>query len=338
MTALKDFQRLECAGIWRATEDAQRRDVIVSLGDATLVIFDQKGTALSHWSLPAIERLNAGTRPAVFRPGPDAEELLELDDDVMIRGITRVRTAIERHHPHPGRLRFFLLAGGVVFGLALTTLWLPGAMIDYAASVLPQAKRSAIGQALLVNIRRVSGKPCNTPAGQIALERMRKRLVGDVPGRLVVVSGGVVQSRHLPGGIILLNRALIEDHEAPEVAAGYILVEDLRARQTDPIVELLHDAGLLSAFRLLTTGNIPAKSLESYTEALLIAEDLPVDLEHALEAFSAASIPTSPYAFAVDISGETTVELIEADRLSPAAAKPVLSDGDWVALQGICGE
>ncbi len=338
MTALKDYQRLECTGIWRAAGSAQRRNVIVSLGDATLVIFDQKGTALSHWSLPAVERLNQGIRPAIFRPGPDAEETLELDDDVMIKGMTRVRTAIERRHPHPGRLRFLLLAGGIALGAAISTLWLPGAMIDYAASVLPQAKRAAIGQALLVNIRRVAGKPCNTPAGQVALGRMRSRLVGDGPGRIVVLSGGVLQSRHLPGGIILINRALIEDHETPEVAAGFVLVENLRAKQSDPIVELLDYAGLISALRLLTTGDVPAESLESYTEALLVVEEAPIDPEKVLAAFNNAAIPTAPYAYALDISGETTVDLIEADRLAPDAAKPVLSDGDWVALQGICGE
>ncbi len=89
---------------------------------------------------------------------------------------------------------------------------------------------------------------------------------------------------------------------------------------------------------MLTTGNIAASNLDSYTEAFLTEADDPVAADHVLAAFKAASIRTSPYAYAVDISGETTIALIEADRLSPAAAKPVLSDGDWVALQGICGE
>ncbi len=142
MTALKDFQRLECAGIWRATADAQRRDVIVSLGDATLVICDQKGTALSHWSLPAIERLNPGSRPALFRPGRTRLNSLELDDDTMIRGITRVHTAIERRRPHPGRLRLCRLLGGsaTIRAWRWRLFWLPGAMIDYTASVIPASQ------------------------------------------------------------------------------------------------------------------------------------------------------------------------------------------------------
>ncbi|MGB5558786.1 MAG: hypothetical protein WBN04_12340 [Paracoccaceae bacterium] len=338
MTALKEFQRLECAGIWRATADAQRRDVIVSLGDSTLVISDQKGTALTHWSLPAIERLNPGSHPALFRPGRDAVETLELVDDTMIGGISRVHTAIERRRPHPGRLRLSLLGGGATIVLALALFWLPGAMIEYTASVIPAAKRASIGQSVLTNIRRVAGKPCVTPAGQTALERMRKRLLGNTPGRLVVVSGGVAQSRHLPGGIILLNRALIEDYEDPEVVAGHILIENLRARQTDPVIELLQYTGLISAFRLLTTGNIAASNLDSYTETFLTEADDPVPQDQVLSAFKAAAIRTSPYAYAMDISGETTIALIEADPVTPETTKPVLNDGDWVALQGICGE
>ena len=50
MTALTEYQRLETSGIWRGAPDEQRRDVTVSLGDATVVIYDGAGRALAHWS------------------------------------------------------------------------------------------------------------------------------------------------------------------------------------------------------------------------------------------------------------------------------------------------
>jgi hypothetical protein len=73
MTALSEYQRLEAPGVWRPTPDAQRRDVIVALGEATLVLTDQKDTALAHWSLAAVERRNPGgcprsSPPAMTRP------------------------------------------------------------------------------------------------------------------------------------------------------------------------------------------------------------------------------------------------------------------------------
>ena len=58
MTALKEYDRIEATGLWRANADAQRREVIVSIGDATLTISDHNDRALAHWSLPAIERAN----------------------------------------------------------------------------------------------------------------------------------------------------------------------------------------------------------------------------------------------------------------------------------------
>ena len=83
MTVLKQYQRLETFGIWHASPKEQRRDVIVSLGDATLTISDGKMQALSHWSLPAILRLNPGERPACFGPGPDIPEVKKI-----IRSVT----------------------------------------------------------------------------------------------------------------------------------------------------------------------------------------------------------------------------------------------------------
>ncbi len=56
MTALNEYQRLETFGIWHASPDEQRRDVIVQLGEATLTVSDQNMQALSHWSLPAVIR------------------------------------------------------------------------------------------------------------------------------------------------------------------------------------------------------------------------------------------------------------------------------------------
>lgn len=54
MTALKEYERLESGGLWRMTPQDQRRDVIVSFGDATLVISDSANRALSHWSLAVL--------------------------------------------------------------------------------------------------------------------------------------------------------------------------------------------------------------------------------------------------------------------------------------------
>ncbi len=70
MTALTKYARLETTGLWRETPDGQRREVIVRMGDATLMLTDPKSeTVLSHWSLPAVRRQNPGKRARGLRAG-----------------------------------------------------------------------------------------------------------------------------------------------------------------------------------------------------------------------------------------------------------------------------
>ena len=87
MTALDRYVRLESDALWREAPDAQRRDVVISFGNATLVIADQAARPLAHWSLTALNRLNPGERPAVYAPDAEESELLEISDATMIDAI-----------------------------------------------------------------------------------------------------------------------------------------------------------------------------------------------------------------------------------------------------------
>jgi hypothetical protein len=337
MTALKEYQRLETFGLWHAAPDEQRREVIVSLGDATLTISDPRMQALSHWSLPAVMRLNPGERPACYGPGPDQPEVLELEDETMIAAIEKVRGVIGRRQQPPRRLRNVLVLM-VLFAVAVAAgMWLPGALIRQAVAVVPAAQRSEVGAALLAEMRRVTGSPCDSAQGRRALDRLRDRLLPGSAGRLVVVPSGVASSAHLPGGIVVLNRALVEDHDEPAVVAGHVLAEDEAARQADPLGQLLHAGGVLVTVRLLATGQLSQATLAAHAERLLGASPLRPADEALLARFSAAQVPSTPYARALDITGETTLGLIEGDPVPAGTGAPILSDDDWVGLQGICG-
>ena len=135
---------------------------------------------------------------------------------------------------------------------------------------------------------------------------------------------------------VLLHISLIEDHEEPAVAAGYIIAERARANAQDPLAELLEHAGISASFRLLTTGELTPGILDRYTERVL-AEPRPTpDDEALLAVFAQAAVPSSPYAYARDITGETTLGLIEADPMAGRTLEQVLPDRDWVLLQSIC--
>jgi hypothetical protein len=141
----------------------------------------------------------------------------------------------------------------------------------------------------------------------------------------------------LPGGILVANAALVEDHETPEVLAGYLIAEQARAAATDPMLTLLTEAGLGVTFRLLTTGEIDDAPLHAHAAALLSRETPDVDDGAVLAGFAAAGLSTEPYAFARDPSGETVLGLIEANPMRGRSTAPLIGDADWVSLQDICG-
>jgi hypothetical protein len=338
MTALNEYQRLEATALWRPDPEAQRRDVYVSLGDATLVIHDGRDMALSHWSLPAITRLNPGVLPARYAPGDEAPEEIEVADPTMIEAIERVRAVVERGRPHPGRLRTGIAAALVLAVASVGVFWVPGALVRQTASIVPDATRAQIGAGMMAEIRQLVGPPCATQQGQRALATLSRRLMPDMATTLIVVPSAIRTTRHLPDGTILVGRGLVEDYDTPEVVAGYILAEAERMDRTDPLEAILEGAGIRPALHLLTSGDLPDDAVRDAARRVVAADDPPPPSADALlPRFTAAGLRLAPYAYAVDPSGEATLALIEADPVTADGTRPVLGDDAWVALQNICG-
>ncbi|MCX8955248.1 hypothetical protein OU790_17635 [Ruegeria sp. NA] len=337
MTALKQYQRIEATGLWRPSPDEQRREVVVSIGEATLTISDFNDRALTHWSLAALERQNPGSFPAIFNPDGDPDETLELaeSETTMLEAIDRLQRAIDRSRPHPGRLRWLSVGGVVAAVLALLLFWLPGALQNHVVSVVPQVKRQEIGDMILHRIERVSGQACTSRDARDSLEQLARRTG---VRQIIILPAGVQDSLSLPGGTVLLSRALVEDYEDPAVAAGYVIAERARAAHWDPLDDLLDRTGATSAFRLLTTGGLTPEIIDTYTEQVLSQPRPAISDDDLLAMFSQSALPSTPYAYARDVTGETVLGLIEADPMAGRALEQVLPDRDWVRLQNICGE
>ena len=332
MTALNEFARLETSGLWRPEAEGQRREVGVSFGEATLVIADSADRPLTHWSLPAINRLNPGQRPALYSPDPDGAETLELDDDTMIDAIEKVRRTLARRRPRPGRLRtgasLAILGVLVLAGL----IWMPGALARQAVTGLSMAKRSEIGATILGHIQRVTGPTCRDPAGVEALARLHARVLGpDVPGQAVVLPDSLDGPLYLPGGLIVLSRDMVEGTEDPAVVAGQIVAARAGRGVWDPIEILLQDEGLGATFALLTTGEIDREVLADHARHLLTNPPLLAEPGTLATAFDTARVPMLPWAATVGGAALDT-----AREAGPGESAPLLTDGDWVALQNIC--
>ena len=338
MTALKQYERLESPGLWRAPGAAQRRDVIVSIGDATLTISDASDAALAHWSLAAIERLNPGETPARFAPGPDSDEELELNDEAMIEALRKLRRVIEKRRPHRGRLRHVLTGGFLAAVAGLAVFWLPGALVSYTVNVVPEASRADLGRRIATSLHRVAGRVCREPLGTAALATLGRNLLGEASPRFEILTNLARPALHLPGDVVLLSRQLVEEYDSPLVVSGFILAEDEYARRNDPLLALLESAGLFATVKLLTTGGMDEKVLDRFAEQLLLTDHPPLPAPALLERFEDAGVPASPFAYALDPTGETTLALIEADPVPVAGARLLLTDDEWVSLQGICIE
>ncbi|MEP2922317.1 MAG: hypothetical protein ABJN72_10030 [Sulfitobacter sp.] len=336
MTALSKYDRLEAIGLWRPDAEGQRREVIVSIGHATLVISDMNDQAITHWSLAAVERANPQSIPALYHPDGDTGETLELpaSEKEMINAIETLCSTIAKSRPRPGRLRWLGVGLSLSAVAALLIFWLPGAMRDNTLRVVPQVKREALGVALMERMQRVTGLMCSDAAGLRALRRLGTRL--DTT-KLAVVPALGRAALHLPGGVIVLDRRVFEDWEEPDVAAGYILGEVAQQLNHDPLGELLDTVGPWENFRLLTTGEVSSAALDAYAEHLMTAPPQTPDTENLLALFEASDVRATPYARARDITGESVLALIEGDPMKNKQTEPLLPDSAWLRLQSICG-
>lgn len=343
-TALRKYQRLESPGLWRETPVAQRREVIVGLREATLILADPKSEMpLAQWSLPAVTRQNPGELPAIYTPGDDNVETLEVEDRDMIAALDTLHRVLERRRPHPGRLRGAILAAVVLTIGGLGVFWMPGRLMSHTAAMLPEPTRADLGRAALADLQRLSGQPCKSVPGRRAAAVLAARLFPDTPPEIEVLREGLARPMHLPGNLLLLPADLVEKADSPEVIAGYLVAEAAMAASDDPILPLLQQMGVTGTVRLLATGRPGENALDGYGEVLARQSLTPPatpgpDDETLLAAFTAARLPSSPYAWALDPTGEAVLGLIEADPFAHAKAERVLSDESWLEFQAICTE
>ncbi|SHF35024.1 hypothetical protein SAMN05444339_105144 [Loktanella atrilutea] len=335
MTALAQYERLESLGLWRANRTDQRREVIVSFGDATLVVSDGAGRPLSHWSLPAVARLNPQEVPAVFAPDADATETLEIDDPVMIDAIDTVRGSLVKALPRRGRLRQMLTLALLLAVIGGTALWGPDALRRQTADSVSALRRAEIGATVLGHLQARTGPVCRGTRGRAALETLMTRLFGrDAPGQIVVLPAALPGPFTLPGDLTVIDRSMLVRYDDPLIAAGDVIAA--RASTGDPMEALLRHAGLPATIQLLTSGKLPEAALSDYADALLAQGPRPVSEAVLLRAFADAKVSSAPYASLRSARDQNGATLITSDPMRGQTPVPVLTDAEWIQVQAIC--
>mgnify|MGYP000601184573 FL=1 len=302
MTALKAYERLECTGLWRSGPAMQRREVVVSCGQATLILTDMQNRPLAHWSLAAIDVQTHKEDAATLRPAPGSEESLEISDKTMLEALQKVQKAIDRSRPHPGRLRFILAVSSVVLLSFVTLIWGPQAMVSYASNVLPEAKRAQLGRALVERIGQLAGPYCTSPEGIRSAALLVERLAPKAALELRVLPGQRKAPIVLPGGKVILFDNMVGQSDDPAVTAAYVAAAIATLNDADPLGLYLEDAGPFVSISLITSNELSNRQLDQLANIALSDQRRP----------ASATQPPAP----------TTL--------------PALPDGAWLGLQAIC--
>ena len=344
MTALDQYRRLEGPGLWAASGADQRREVVVSFGEATLVISDSRSLiVLSHWSLPAVTRLNPGKRPALYSPEGDEGEVLELDDDWLIDALKVVQAALSPPRSLMARLRRPVLGALSLAVLLAAALIVPPALVNHTASVVPMAKRVELADRLRHELVLSGARVCHSPYGDPAIASLQRRLF-QTPAQIVVMRGLPVDQprvQHVMGRLFILDARLLDEAVSAEALAGALLLAAQRNADDDPLHPLLRHVGVVATFRLLTSAEMPPAAMSGYAQALLRTPLAVPDAVNVLERFERAELSTRPLVdnpYPLDPSLEQLgTALRQGDPMSgePPQA-PLLNDGQWVSLLNIC--
>ena len=335
MTALEQFERLESIGLWKESAEAQRREVIVSFGDATLVLSDSNENPLTHWSLAAVEKVSKSGKAIIYSPDNGETETLEISDDTMVKAIETIQARLRRGLPKPGRGRWIMGAIVVAAVLLLAQFWFPSAIARYATALVPDAKARQIGADALRHVAELSGTPCSSPLGNIGLQLLEDRLIGTPANQVVVLDMGRRDSAHLPGGIILLNRRVIEEAAEPEVAAGHILYQRAIEDEYPPLLDLFNSMSSAKVVAFLTSGNISEKDLRRFAQSQVTGAEKQPSVENLGGLFELTGVGARPFAHSLKAE-----DPLRAALLNPSVPQhtnaPLMRDGEWLALQEIC--
>lgn len=333
MTALEQYVRLEAAGRWRETPRSDWREVLVSFGNASLVLSDFKERPLTHWSLAAVARIDKGEGPALYAPDAGTAEQLEIADAEMIAAIAEVSRMVRRRarpQTRRGVARWAAtgLAAAALLGAA--AYWGPDLLRDRAFGLISPEQAGLVAERIRT---RLEGQACATPEGTRSLRRMGMRAT---PGtRLEVMEWERPLLAVLPDGAVLLGRPLVERSASAETVAGWAALGAVAGTRASPLYRwvLGLDAGAVLGF--VISGDIAWRDVTAMSEDMTTARFAP---DAGLVAKAAAALVArdiDPAPFLADIARRYPALPLPDTSLEGAA--PVMPrDQDWVALQNIC--
>ncbi|NNU81195.1 hypothetical protein HMH01_12185 [Halovulum dunhuangense] len=333
MTALDQYVRLEAPGRWRERPDSAWREVLVSFGNASLVISSFSEDPLTHWSLAAVERLEEGPDRVLYAPDRSGDEVLEITDPQMVSAIaeaSRMARIRARPAPRQPRLRAAALVALVLVVAGAGITWGPDLMRRQALALVTQEQASLIAEGVR---GRLGARACALPEGQRSLRRL---VAATMPGAMVEIRAWDAPPLSvLTDDTILLSRRVVEQAGSAEVVAGWITLGALWGVDRTPLSRWIEQLPPLEVARFLLSGDLQRADMNGIAALAREGSGVPdaTALAAVAETLATRGIDAAPF-------------LEEAARrwpdrvVSPPAqadSSPVMPrDQNWIALQEIC--
>ncbi|MEO0387800.1 MAG: hypothetical protein AAF281_09760 [Pseudomonadota bacterium] len=329
MTALEQYERLEAVGQWRLGSEAWQ-EVLVSFGNASLVLADFNEAPLAHWALAGvavIERTPEGVR---YAPDGAADEALLIQDAAMIEAIAAVTAMARTAPPAPARRRWPWAVALAACALALLAAFaLPDLLRARAFALIPEERARLVGDRLETGF-----SECRYGPGRAALEALLAR-AGLAGRRVVVVRAEAPAFARLPGGTLLLSRALLRDSADAATFAGWLTLAAQLSAEDTVLKRYIEAMTVPGAAGFLISGEIDGQARAAMATAL--REGTPPLPRHAVARALAqlrdAGIQDAGLRRALS---RQYPDLASAGPATPAQQRPVLGDQAWIALSAIC--
>jgi len=361
VTALTRYAKLEAVGTYRQSEAAAPVEVVLSFGARSLIIMGMDDRAIAHWPLASL-RGRPADRGLTLAPDAHAVERVETEDVDMIAAIHAVCPDLMRAEPPaPPRRhrRNWARPLAVVAAIALVAgfLGLP-AMAPQIARAMPVDQARALGLSLVATLRRAAPRPlqtCTSADGRGALATVVARVATEGIAPVVHILDRPGQTALLlPGGVIMIDRGLLDRLRSPEELAGLLAHLLGHAAHRDPLRHLLGQASSWQIVRLWL-GFVPDDEARRTMLGLLSGAPLGAATERAADAWThrrlgqrglpssvygrlASRLADSPVGVQHGWGAATLAAADAADRIGAARFTPALDDRAWLALQNICDE
>jgi len=333
MTALEQYIRLEATGRWKPRSDEDWREVLVSFGNATLVLSDFEDHPLTHWSLAATRRVSDAAQSVTYAPDMDSDEALEISDPQMNAAIKEVIALARGARPaKPRRRRIWPYVLAACVGVAIAAgVYGPDLLRDRALDLVPEARADLLDQDLRGLL---AADMCTGSPGQYWVESLAADLsTGET---VIILNWTEARIGQLPGGTMFVTLGLLEAMSGPEELAGWIALASQMSRDSSALAHWINAMPVQDLVRFLASARIENSDMAEMIDLIRMVASVP---DAALVDSAAATITArrvSPEAFQ-SAARASFPGLDDLTRHRVDAPLPPLGDQAWVSVQEICG-